>query len=66
MMNEIAMAGMIIAMLAVLAVLGTGLVVMVRGKDISGEKTNKLMWWRVYLQAIALGFFALILFLAKK
>jgi quinol-cytochrome oxidoreductase complex cytochrome b subunit len=66
MMNQIAVIGMVVAMLGVIAVLGKGLVVMVRGKDVSGAQTNKLMWWRVYLQAIALGFFALILFLVKK
>lgn len=65
-MNQIAIGGMILAMIAVLAVLGTGLVTMVRGKDVSGEKSNKLMWMRVYLQAAALAFFALVLVLAKK
>ncbi|MDB5477619.1 MAG: Hypoxia induced protein conserved region [Alphaproteobacteria bacterium] len=66
MMNQIALIGMIVAMIGVVAVLGTGLVTMARGKDMTGEKTNKLMWWRVYLQAIALAFFALVMFLAKK
>jgi hypothetical protein len=66
MMNQIAVGGMILAMLAVVAVLATGLVTMVRGNDVSGEKSNKLMWWRVYLQAGALAFFAIVLMLAKK
>jgi hypothetical protein len=66
MMNQIAIGGMILAMLAVLAVLATGLITMARGKDISGEKSNKLMWWRIYAQAIALAFFAVVLMLAKK
>jgi len=65
-MNQFAFAGMILAMIAVVAVLATGLVTMARGKDVSGEKTNKLMWWRVYLQAAALAFFALVMVLAKK
>jgi len=64
--NQIAFYGMIIAMIAVVIVLAMGLFTMVRGKDINGEKSNKLMWWRVYLQAIALIFFAIVLFLAKK
>ena len=66
MSNEIAFGGMIIAMIAVVAVLAYGLITMVRGKDMTGEKTNKLMWWRVYFQAIALVFFAIVLVLAKK
>lgn len=63
--TQFAVIGMVIAMFAVLGVLGTGLVTMVRGKDVTGEKSNKLMWWRVYLQALALGLFALVLVLAK-
>ena len=55
-----------LAMLAVLAVLGTGLIVMVRGKDVTGQQSNKLMRWRIYLQAAALAFFAIVLLLAKK
>lgn len=64
-MNQFAFIGMIIAMIGVVAVLGYGIVTMVSGKDVSGEKSNKLMWWRIYLQAGALAFFALILSLAK-
>ena len=64
-MNQFAFIGMIIAMIGVVAVLGYGIVTMVSGKHVSGEKSNKLMWWRIYLQAGALAFFALILSLAK-
>lgn len=64
--SQIVFAAMIIAMIGAVAVLGMGLVTMVRGKDISGQKTNKLMWWRVYLQGLALIFFALVLYLAKN
>lgn len=64
--SQLVVIGMVIAMLAVLGVLGTGLITMVRGKDVGGTKTNKLMWWRVYLQALALGLFALVLILAKN
>ena len=66
MMNQIAIGGMFLAMIAVVAVLVTGLVTMANGKDISGEKSNKLMWWRIYLQAGALAFFAIVLVLSKK
>lgn len=57
---------MVVAMIAVLTVLGMGLLTMVRGKDITGEKSNKLMWWRVYLQAAALALFALVIVLVKN
>jgi hypothetical protein len=57
---------MALAMVAVLGVLGAGLYVMVRGRDVSGRKSNKLMWWRIYLQAAALALFAIILFLSKN
>lgn len=64
--SQLVVIAMVLAMIAVLGVLGTGLVTMVRGKDVTGEKSNKLMWWRVYLQAAAIALFALVLVLAKK
>jgi hypothetical protein len=65
MMNQFAVIGMVVAMLGVVAVLATGLITMVSGKDVTGEKSNKMMWWRIYLQAAALAFFALIFALSK-
>ena len=56
---------MVVAMVAVVAVLGMGLFTMVSGKDVSGRTSNKLMWWRIYLQAGALGLFALVMYLVK-
>lgn len=64
-MTHFVIVAMITAMLAVLGVLGMGLYTMVRGKDTTGVKANKLMWWRIYLQAIALALFAVVLILAK-
>jgi hypothetical protein len=64
-MSNIVIAALILAMLAVLAVLGMGLYTMVQAKDPTGQKTNKLMWWRIYLQGIALALFALVLILTK-
>lgn len=64
-MNQFAFIGMILAMIGVVAVLGYGIVTMVSGKDVSGAKSNKLMWWRIYLQAGALALFALIMTLSK-
>lgn len=66
MSSEIAFGGMILAMIAVVVVLGMGLINMARGKDMGGQKANKLMWWRIYFQAIALVFFAVVLFMVKK
>ena len=64
-MNQAAFIAMILAMIGVVVVLGFGLVTMVNGKDVSGEKSNKLMWWRIYLQAGALALFALVMALSK-
>lgn len=44
--------GVLIAMVAVAAVLVTGIISMARGKD--ARKSNKLMQLRVLLQAVAL------------
>lgn len=65
-MTTLAITAMVLAMLAVLTVLGTGLFTMARGKDVTGKQTNKLMWLRVYLQALALALFAVVLILTKK
>ena len=64
-MTNFVFIAMISAMMAVLTVLGMGLYTMLRGKDVTGMKSNKLMWWRVYLQAIALALFAAVLILSK-
>lgn len=62
---NIAIGLMVLAMLGTVGVLGAGLINMARGKDIGGRTANKLMWWRVYLQAGALALFALVMFLLK-
>lgn len=53
-----------LAMLGVLAVLLTGLVGLVRG-DQDPERSNRLMRWRVILQGLALGLFALLMMLIQ-
>jgi hypothetical protein len=53
-----------LALAAVLGVLGAGLVQMVRGTD--PHRSNKLMQYRVVLQGLALGLFALILFMVRS
>jgi hypothetical protein len=53
-----------IAMLATLGVLFAGMLGMVRGDD-NPARSNALMRWRVLLQGVALGLFALLLLLSK-
>jgi len=48
-----------LAMLAVLATLGIGLVGMIKGGEFNRKYGNKLMRWRVGLQALALVLFAI-------
>lgn len=54
----------IILMLATLGVLVAGLVVMARGGEINKKWSNKLMAYRVWLQAATI--FALVLFIMNK
>ena len=53
-------------MLGVLGALGFGLFTMARGQDVGGKKSNKYMWWRIYLQAGALALFAVLLVLTRN
>jgi hypothetical protein len=48
-----------------LAVLARGIIIMARGKDITGEKSNRMMSLRVALQALAI-LFIVILFLINR
>jgi hypothetical protein len=54
-----------IAMAAVLAVLVMGLVSMVKGGEFNRKYGNRLMRWRVGLQAIAIVLFAIALVLGR-
>jgi cytochrome bd-type quinol oxidase subunit 2 len=54
----------IILMLATLGVLVAGLVIMARGGETNKKWSNKLMSYRVWLQAATI--FALVLFVANK
>ena len=51
---------LVIAMLAVLGVLGWGLVSMARGGGYNAVWSNRLMRWRVGLQALAIAIFVII------
>lgn len=57
---------MIIAMLATLAILGIGMVSMIRGGEFNAKYGNKLMRARVIMQGIALACFAIAVLSAGK
>jgi hypothetical protein len=56
---------MVLAAVATLGVLARGIIIMARGKDITGEKSNRMMSLRVALQALAI-LFIVILFLINR
>lgn len=64
-MNAFLVIMMIVAAVATLAVLARGIIVMARGKDVSGRQSNKMMTYRVGLQALAI-LFIIILFLSNR
>ena len=49
----------VISLLAVLAPLGLGIYGMVRGGEFNAKHGNRLMRWRVTLQAVAIGMLAI-------
>jgi hypothetical protein len=63
--TQIVMGLLILAVVGTVGVLGAGLITMARGKDTHSRTSNKLMWWRIYLQGGALALFALLLVLLK-
>jgi hypothetical protein len=56
---------MVFAALATLGVLARGIIIMARGKDITGKQSNKMMSYRVAFQALAI-LFIVILFLINR
>ena len=56
----------VIAMIATLGILITGVIGMARGGDFNRKNANRLMRARVALQAVAVGLFAIILLLIGK
>jgi hypothetical protein len=56
---------MVFAAVATLTVLARGIIIMARGKDLSGKKSNKMMSYRVAFQALAIVFIVL-LFLVNR
>ncbi len=57
---------MIVAMLLTVAVLVTGIVSMGRGGEFNAKYGNKLMQARVWMQGLALAFFALAIMTSGK
>ena len=56
---------MVFAAVATLTVLARGIIIMARGKDVSGKKSNLMMSYRVGFQALAI-LFIVILFLVNR
>ena len=57
---------MVLAMIATLGVLIVGVVSMASGGEFHRRNANKLMRARVVMQAVALVFFAIVIFLVGK
>lgn len=64
-MNNFFIMMMIVAMFATLGSLGLGLFAMVKGGDFNKKHGNRLMQLRVWLQGMALLFFALAFMTSK-
>lgn len=56
---------MVLAAVATLTVLARGIIIMARGKDIGGKRSNLMMSYRVGFQALAILFIVL-LFLVNR
>jgi hypothetical protein len=59
------MNGFIIFMIVIMALLtagalARGIYIMASGKDVGGKQSNKMMWYRVLFQGIAIAFVALL------
>lgn len=65
-MNAVFFTLTLVTAFAVLGVLGAGLATMARGGENAARRSNKLMRARVYLQGLALLFFALTLLTAGR
>ena len=56
---------MVFAELATLGVLARGIIIIARGKDVTGQQSNKMMSYRVAFQALAI-IFIIILFAINR
>ena len=57
---------MILAALATLSVLARGIIIMARGKDVSGVQSNKMMSYRVAFQALTIAIIVVIFILNRR
>lgn len=64
-MNSVLIIFLVLAALATLGVLARGIIIMARGKDVSGKQANKMMSYRVGFQALAI-IAIVILFLVNR
>ena len=56
----------VLAMLGTLGVLLAGVISMARGGEFNRRNSNKLMRWRIVMQALALVLFAILMLLLGK
>ncbi len=56
---------MVLAALMTLGVLARGIIIMARGKDVTGQQSNKMMSYRIAFQALAI-IFIVILFMINR
>jgi len=64
-MSTVVLIFIIVGALATAAVLVRGIIVMARGKDITGEQSNKLMSYRVLLQLLTILFVIVLILLIR-
>lgn len=64
-MNTLLVIFMVLAALGTLSVLARGIWIMAQGKDVTGKQQNRMMNYRVGLQALAILFIVL-LFLVNR
>jgi hypothetical protein len=57
---------MVIAALATLGVLARGIIIMARGKDLTGQQSNKMMSYRVAFQFLAIVFIVILFLLNRQ
>ncbi len=63
--NTIFVVLLVVAVLLTAAMLVRGVIVMARGKDITGEQSNRLMSYRVAFQALAILIVVILILLAR-
>ncbi|QXQ08312.1 HIG1 domain-containing protein [Sphingosinicellaceae bacterium] len=64
-MNTIFIILLVVAVLLTATMLVRGVIVMARGKDITGEQSNKLMSYRVAFQGLAILIVVILIMLAR-